>query len=190
MKSGTESRLTFIKNTRRDKWGSAYALYKCTCGTTKEIRVSHVKSGVVRSCYCRGGHTMRKSRIYRIWTGMINRSHKQLSPDKSYVGIDADHRWLVFDTFLEDMKEGYKDDLTIDRIDNTKGYSKKNCRWVSFAQQQRNKTNNRLISFRGETLCIVEWAEKLQINPKTLYNRLGMGWPVDRAFTTPVRVRG
>lgn len=99
-------------------------------------------------------------------------------------GLD-DPRWRTFENFAADMADGYRDDLTLDRIDGTKGYSKSNCRWATYGQQNRNTSQNKLITFRGETKPAVVWAELLGLNYGTVLTRLRSGWSVDRTLTTP-----
>ncbi len=122
-------------------------------------------------------HGMKYTREYRIWDGMKKRCLKQSSPSyKNYgaKGVFICEKWMRFQGFFEDM--GYSNGMCLDRIDNTKGYSKENCRWVTYKQNNRNKTNNVLVD--GKTLA--EWSEinglsqqvisyrikKLQMNPK------------------------
>lgn len=85
------------------------------------------------------------------------------------------------------MSHGYADDLTIDRIDNDKGYSPDNCRWVTVVQQGWNKRNNHLITYKDKTKPLAEWAEQFHINQGRLWDRLNvLGWTVEEAFETPV----
>ena len=83
------------------------------------------------------------------------------------------------------MANGYADDLSIDRIDNSKGYSPENCRWATAKEQNRNKDNLKYIEYQGERHSVVEWSEILHINYGTLRGRLLKGWDIERAFTTP-----
>ena len=97
-------------------------------------------------------------------------------------------KWRNFVGFWEDMGEGYIGGLTIDRIDNNKGYFKDNCRWATMAEQNRNKRTNIVIKFRGEEKLLIEWSEDLGINYRTLWNRIVRhGWPIERALTESVR---
>ncbi len=78
---------------------------------------------------------------------------------------------------------GYCNGLTIDRIDNNKGYSPDNCRLATTKEQNNNKRSNREYTFNGETHNVTEWANIVGINPKTLFNRLYSGWSFERAIT-------
>lgn len=134
----------------------------------------------------------------RSWLGMIGRcTHPQNTAFAYYGarGITVCSLWLSsFDAFLEDMGlQPHKH--TIDRINNNGNYScgkceqcvsrgwKKNCRWASRLEQQRNTRYNRLISYNGETLCLTEWVEKIDITYDTLRSRLRAGWSDEEAIT-------
>jgi hypothetical protein len=73
--------------------------------------------------------------------------------------------------------------MQIDRIDNSKGYYKGNCRWATQKVNLNNRRGNRVITFGGFTGTITQWAEQLGINPRTLNNRINRGWPLERALT-------
>lgn len=95
-------------------------------------------------------------------------------------------------SFLEFYKwsiaNGYTDILTIDRIDVNGDYCEQNCRWASMKTQQRNRSNNRLIEFRGEVHTEAEWADITGISLKTISARLNRyNWTVERALTQPQR---
>lgn len=85
---------------------------------------------------------MHKTRIYQIWADMKVRCD---NPDnETYIwygakGIKYQESWVKFENFYEDMKEGYSDELTLDRIDPSKNYSKDNCRWATKTAQARNR---------------------------------------------------
>ena len=81
------------------------------------------------------------------------------------------------------LENGYADNLTLDRIDVNKGYSPKNCRWVSMKEQQNNKRNNRLITYKGKTQTIALWSEELGIPFSTIKNRLNKQMPVEKIFS-------
>lgn len=86
-------------------------------------------------------HGLRHTREYRIWKGMRKRCHYKKAKDyKDYGGrgIDICSEWESFSKFYEDMGD-CQDGLSIDRIDNNKGYSKDNCRWATKAEQSMNR---------------------------------------------------
>lgn len=122
-------------------------------------------------------------RIYRIWAGMKNRVTNDNNPDYPLYGgrgITLQKSWYIFDNFLSDMKGGYSDNLTIDRIDNNKGYNKKNCRWVSRTEQNRNQ--NRNIKFNGETAQ--EASIRLGGGENLVSQRVRRwNWNLEKAFT-------
>ena len=84
---------------------------------------------------------------------------------------------------------GYKEGLTIDRIDNSKGYSPDNCRWTTWKVQTVNRSCTRWILFNGEKKTLKEWSETLNISYQVLADRIyRYGWSIERALTTPVKL--
>ena len=82
------------------------------------------------------------------------------------------------------ITRGYNDNLTLDRIDVNGSYAPYNCRWVSIKQQENNRTNNRLITFNGETRTMSQWADKLGISSNCLQMRLNhSNYTVEEAFS-------
>ena len=135
---------------------------------------------------------MRKSRtrLYRIYNNMKQRCGNPHNTVYKYYGgkgVSVCDEWK--NSFKEFEKwadeHGYNDSLTIDRIDNTKGYSPDNCRIVSMKEQGNNRKSNRVIEYNGEKKTLMQWAEDLGIDHRTLWRRLEM-WPVEKAFTEPV----
>lgn len=113
-----------------------------------------------------------------------------LNPDYKYFylygerGISICEEWLGKDgqkNFREwAVNNGYEKGLTIDRIDNNKGYSPDNCRWVTAKEQSYNRRSNKLITIHGKTQTITEWAKETGMPIGTLQNRLRYGWEEDR----------
>jgi hypothetical protein len=98
-------------------------------------------------------------------------------------GITVCSEWLSsFETFYSDMGERPKG-TSLDRIDNSKGYSKENCRWATIKQQQRNQRSNRLEFYKGKLRCIAEIAEILGVHQNKLHGRLRYGWTLERAIS-------
>jgi hypothetical protein len=85
------------------------------------------------------------------------------------------------------IRNGYSEDLTLDRIDPNGNYEPANCRWVTMKEQNRNRRDNKLITYEGITKCIADWAEILGVKSATLRQRLRYGWTVERAFTEKIR---
>lgn len=138
-------------------------------------------------------HHMKDTRLYRIYYCMINRCynkndeyHKKHYQDKCITICDE---WLDDNKTFFDwaIKNGYQDNLTIDRIDNNKGYSPSNCRWVTTYEQNKNRTCSLLVMYDGKTKSINEWISKLglKVSYRNIHNRLAnLGWTVEEAFYT------
>ena len=137
-------------------------------------------------------HGFAGTRLYEVWVKMKQRTKNPNNQAyKNYggrgVGIceewetdfGAFHQWAV--------ESGYKEGLSIDRIDNEKGYSPDNCRWITRKAQNRNKRSNRFLTYHGITKSMVEWAETVNIHPKVLQMRLDKGWDLGKALTRPVK---
>jgi hypothetical protein len=128
---------------------------------------------------------MSKTRIYRIWKGIKARCHNTKDsawPDYGGRGITVCDRWRdSFESFAKDMGEP-AGRATIERIDNSKGYSPENCRWATYKEQARNTRRNRVLTHNGETMCMSAWAEKLNVSPHLIKDRLSLGWSVDKAL--------
>ena len=101
-------------------------------------------------------------------------------------GIYICDRWKDYANFRDDMGEPGESE-SIDRIDNDGPYSPENCRWTTNKEQNRNTRKNVLITFNGETRCIGEWAEITGIHLRALHARIKSGWPIEIAFTKPLR---
>lgn len=134
-------------------------------------------------------HGQAGTKIYKTWGNIKSRCNNP-NATKYYIyggkGIKICEEWIKFENFYEwSLKNGYKEGLTIDRINGNGNYEPSNCRWVTYKVQSNNTTQNHLLTFNGETLNISQWAEKLKVNSKMLGERIRRGWSVERALTTP-----
>ncbi len=134
-------------------------------------------------------HGMCHTRIYNIWRSMRQRCNNpncRKYPNYGGRGIVICDAWNEsFESFHEwAIANGYKEGLTIDRVKVDGNYEPSNCRWVTQKEQQNNRTNNRLLEFRGEQYTIGEWATITGIKLSTIWARLNSGWSIEKALTT------
>ena len=139
----------------------------------------------------------RKDRLYHIWQSMKNRCNNPHGiKAKSYYekGVRVCESWENnFNAFKEwALANGFdysktRKEQSLDRIDNNKGYSPENCRWVTQSENCRNKGNNILITKDGVTKTATEWAEILGLNPKTVMQRANKSNDVDVILDTQKR---
>lgn len=179
-----------------DQRPGTHWLCKCDCGNEKVIKGQSLRDGYTKSCGCfdretKGDrsktHGMSRSRLYAIWMNMHRRCEYEKNGGYSYCGakgISVCEEWKTFIAFRDwALSNGYTDELTIDRIDNSIGYMPSNCRWVSMKVQENNRTNCHYLTYKGETHTITEWAEITGINKNTLSARVNrLGWLVERAL--------
>ena len=128
------------------------------------------------------------TRAYRIWMGMrsrCNNPNNHAYHNYGGRGIAVCPEWESFKQFLEDMGDP-PPGCSLDRRDNSLGYSKANCRWATWREQGQNKRTNRLLTFKGETLCLNEWARRTGTKRLTLRWRVEQGWSPERILTTPL----
>ena len=122
---------------------------------------------------------------YQTWRSFRNRCNRVKTWNYSKyggAGITYDVAWNSFEQFLSDMGKR-PDGMTLDRIDNTKGYFKENCRWATPAQQQANRKNCMHLTHNGITKTSAEWSRDLCLAKGTVWNRIKRGWPVEKAVT-------
>lgn len=136
-------------------------------------------------------HGESRTRIYTIWGNMINRTSNKKNKDyKNYGGrgITVCEEWKDYLTFKKwALENGYSDTLTLDRIDNDKGYYPGNCRWADEETQNNNKQQSRKLEYKGEIKSVEQWAKEYNINRSTLVNRLNKGMSIKEALETPIK---
>lgn len=102
-------------------------------------------------------------------------------------GICVCTRWRTFKFFYEDMGPRPSNKHTIERVDNSKGYYKNNCKWATQKEQCNNTRRNRTITVNGETKTVQQWAEVVGINANTIIYRLRRGWDEAAALSVEIK---
>lgn len=178
----------------------------CDCGNIKMIGSWDLTHGYVKSCGCLKKellskrlttHNMSGTRLYNIWTGTKSRCYNQrYEAHKNYGtrGITVCDEWKNnFMSFYNwAINNGYRDDLTLDRINNNGDYEPSNCRWVTIGEQADNRRNSRRITYGRKTQTLKQWSNELGLDYKLLYNRLyKLKWSVEKSFVTqPKKAKG
>lgn len=174
------------------------ALCRCKCGKVKWMFAQSLRIGKARTCGGKGCRTSRKhgghgSHLYEVWHGIRARCLNPKSKDYPRYGgrgIDIDPRWNDFAVFAADVGEPAAEGLTIDRIDNARGYWPGNVRWATDREQSNNRSTNVYLEFGGKRLTLAQWSEETGVGITTLHYRLTAGWSVERMLTTPARGHG
>lgn len=170
-----------------------YWLCECSCGKKTSVVGTKLVSGHTKSC----GHLASKgvppthgdteSREYRIWTDIKQRCCNP-KRDAYYRyggrGIKICDRWKDdYAAFLADMGRAPDPKAQIDRIDNDGDYCPENCRWVSQAENKRNKANTRYVEYQGRRMRVAEWADELGVPVRLLNLRYSRGWAPDEIIS-------
>jgi len=171
----------------------------CDCGNTCNKRIWEMRNGKVSSCGCakrklktHGQTRGEYSRIYRIWRGMKSRCYNE--NNKNYFRYGG-RGVIVFDSWVNNYSEfqrwslenGYKDNLTIDRVDNNGNYEPSNCRWTTMVVQARNRRNSMVVIYNGESVNLMEISEKVGIRVSVIRSRLNYEWSIEKSIETPLR---
>lgn len=168
-------------------------LCRCGCGTIKSVFSGSLIAGTSKSCGCGVNHYSFKNKeekaIYHVWRSMRKRCVNPKAKNFRYYGargITICERWEKFENFLSDMGDRPKG-TSLERIDNDGGYCPANCKWATTEEQNRNKSNKRLITLDGLTLNVSDWGRRINGNPSLVFGRLKNGWDERRAVTVPAR---
>lgn len=174
----------------------------CDCGAVVVKVGADLRSGHIKSCGDRSKHAYKhgayKDRLFKVYTDMKQRCYNPNNHgynDYGGRGITVCQEWANNYGEFRDWaySNGYKEEIlpngvnkwTIDRIDNNKGYSPDNCRWITTQEQQFNKRDNVVLTCNGETMTATEWAKKLGLSPHIIWTRLKSGWSVEETLKTP-----
>ena len=185
-------RLTVIGKIGKNNHGDYVWKCKCLCGNETYVTTGNLNCHT-RSCGCleketramfgtrsKKTHKETGSRLYKCWLGIKTRCFNQ--KDKSYEdygkrGITMCAEWKdSYESFRDwARKNGYTNELTIERIDVNGNYEPNNCTWVTKAQQQRNKRNNKYYTFQGKTQLIPAWAKEFGVTDSMIRSRIQKG---------------
>lgn len=199
-------RLTVIELVDRKPNEDVKWLCKCDCGKYVTVSGGNLGRGIV-SCGCRKKEVLNKNkfrpthgksrtRLYGVWGSMVDRcTNPNANEYERYGGrgIKVCDEWRNdYETFEAwALENGYdeKSDRahsTLDRIDVNGNYEPGNCRFTSMKMQNRNRSSNVMITYRGETHCISEWAEIAGLQYGTFLKRLKAGWSMEQAMNRPL----
>lgn len=201
-------RLTVIGRAGHNSCGKVTWHCKCDCGNVIDTVTQTLKSGVTQSCGClqrekasktATKHGGKHERLYKVWLQMKNRCNNPNARGwMSYGGrgirvckewqdsYESFRAWALANEYDETGERGK---CTIDRIDVNGNYEPGNCRWITIQEQQNNRRSNRRITFNGETHNLKEWEKLTGIKRQNIWERLELGWPVERALTEPLHWR-
>lgn len=178
-------------------------LCQCDCGEKTIVHSDSLKSGNTKSCGCiskenklsYGTHKMSKTPIFHVWNTMKQRCNNPNSTSFYRYGgrgISVCREWEEdFTAFYNwSMANGYKNGLTIDRIDNDGDYEPSNCRWATLIEQANNKGNNVFYELNGEVKTLSQWCMEYNMTYSTVYQRIRkLNYSIEKALTTPIRKR-
>lgn len=186
-------------NCRKIEW-----ICECSCGNIGEVSGNSLLAG--KSTMCKEclrkiqskkakTHGKSRSRIYKIFCGMKSRCFNPNNYSYSHYGargIVVCNEWMGdngFDNFYEwSMKNGYSDELSIDRIDVNGNYEPANCRWATNKEQANNTRKNKKYEYNNQCHTLKEWSEIVGIDYFTLVSRINKcNWNFERAIKEPVK---
>lgn len=184
------------KDITGQKFGRLTALYRlhnyhktgtwwlciCDCGNLKEVNLRNLQNSNTKSCGCliKAGnhrtHDKTGTRLYQIWNGMKQRCYDKHADNYNRYGgrgiVVCDEWKDNFMSFYDwSIVNSYNDTLTIDRIDNNKGYSPNNCRWITLRQQANNRRSNTNIKYDKYNYNITQWGKILNLSHSVLSHR-------------------
>lgn len=196
--------LTVVQHDKSYSGKNTKWICKCDCGKTVSVFRTALIVGRTKSCGCynisrtierQTKHGKCNTRLYRCWSDMKQRcTNKNFKEYANYGGrgINVCNEWknsfINFENWA--MTHGYSDGLSIDRIDIDRDYCPENCRWATYYQQARNRTNNIYIEYNGKRMIAKDWAKYLGIPYETIRGRLNKGLSIEEVLSTTHRKTG
>ena len=189
-------KLTVLKNEKSDKHRNSMWLCECDCGNKIIALGKDLRSGKKHSCGCDikrkkpEYHGMSDTNLYRRWTDMRERCDNPKNENYSKYGakgVKVCEEWE--NSFLSfynwSMENGFKEELSIDRIDPFGNYCPENCRWATFETQINNKRGSVIMELNGEKKTFTQWCKLYSICPNTVRKRMKRGYTFIDALTSP-----
>jgi hypothetical protein len=197
------SRWTVLEHVGSDEKFRRIVRVMCDCGTERTVRMSELTYGRSQSCGCYNREVISRactkhgvshtSPLYKTWSAMKQRCYNpKQTAYKHYGGRGI----YVCDEWREDFakfekwcqENGYKKGLEIDRIDNDRGYSAENCRWVTRRENMKNTRRNILVTYGGETKAVSDWCEQYELPHNVVTRRIDRKWPTEKLFIPSTRL--
>lgn len=179
-------------------------LCRCDCGGTVITTTGSLRSGATKSCGCyckerqkengrkKRTHGLSGSHIYNIWRGMKKRCNNPKNTafhNYGGRGITICDEWNnSFEVFADwAFCHGYKEGLSIERIDVNEGYNPQNCCWIPRNEQGKNRRiTRRFTDISGNEMYVIDVAKQNSIPINVVHNRIRNGWSTERALNTPL----
>ncbi len=173
---------------------------RCDCGTTRLLRTGELRAGRYKSCGChRTEELSEKLRalgmtreqywgLYKIWQMMLSRCENPKHtayPHYGAKGTRVCEAWHSFQQFLADMGPRPSPKHSLDRINNEGHYEPGNVRWATRREQANNRALTRMLTLRGVTKSVADWADQFSLRYDLVLQRLNRGWGPERCLGFP-----
>ena len=174
-----------------------YVICQCICKNIKSVLRDNLVGGKTKSCGClvkesqlkqakqRKQYEEDETELRHIWRLMMRRCYNPADAVYKHYGgrgIEVDSPWHSYEEFKKDMYPR-KPDTSLERIDNNKNYSSKNCKWGTKEEQANNRRGNRLETLDGTTKTLAQWCKEYNKSYSKVHQRLARGWLLEKALT-------
>ncbi len=190
-------RLVVLERDIKPEYKTTFWRCKCDCNNIVSVRRNALLRGATKSCGCfqvenarklSTKHSGGKTRLYNIWKSMRKRCNNEKDRAYRYYGgrgIKVCKEWEDFENFRKwAYSNGYTDELTIERKDVNGNYCPENCTWITQAEQTNNRTSTRYLEYNGKRMSMADWSKETGIEEYNIFQRLKLGWSVEKALTT------